>query len=422
MSQETSFERVAFRFSGGEKLSHPSPIAFAIVVIGHGSREAAANVELQALVDGWARRRAPDADVTLGYVELAQPTVADALAAAARTHAEVVALPLFLFTAGHVKNDLPLALAAARAQFPDVKLTSARALGVQPALAEQTWERALAAAPALADPDAAKRSALLVVGRGSSDPDANGDFVKQTRLVAEGRGLGVVEPAFLGITGPSVEEALERLARARPERIVVAPYLLTAGRLIEKLRGQLDLFHARYPWIAIELAAHLGADARLEALLDQRVNEARHGAEPLACDGCQYRTPLPGRERNVGGLRALLWSLRHTFTHAQAAPHVHAHKPLTKHVLVCVNADCAERGSVGLVDELRRKLKDAGHNREIKITKTSCMGRCGEGPTVVVYPDGIWYRGVVAADAGELVQEHLLGDRLLARLVDNIMQ
>ena len=43
----------------------------------------------------------------------------------------------------------------------------------------------------------------------------------------------------------------------------------------------------------------------------------------------------------------------------------------------------------------------------------SCMGRCGEGPTVVVYPDGIWYRGVVAADADELVQEHLLGDRLV---------
>jgi sirohydrochlorin cobaltochelatase len=360
--------------------------------------------------------------VTLGFVELAQPTVADALAAAARTHVEVVALPLFLFTAGHVKNDLPLALEAARAQFPATTFRCARALGVQPALAEQTWERALAAAPEWADPEAAKKSALVVVGRGSSDPDANGDFVKQARLVAEGRGLAVVEPAFLGITRPLVDEALERLARARPDRIVVAPYLLTAGRLIEKLRGQLDAFHARYPWIAVRLAAHLGADPRLEALLDQRVNEARHGAEPLACDGCQYRTPLPGKERNVGGLRALLWSLRHTFTHAQAAPHLHAHKPLAKHVLVCVNADCADRGSGALVEELRRKLKSAGHNREVKVTKTSCMGRCGEGPTVVVYPDGIWYRGVVAADADELVQEHLLGDRLVARLVDNIMQ
>ena len=50
------------------------------------------------------------------------------------------------------------------------------------------------------------------------------------------------------------------------------------------------------------------------------------------------------------------------------------------------------------------------------------MGRCGEGPTLVVYPDGVWYRGVHADDAEELVREHLLGDRLVARLVDNIMQ
>jgi (2Fe-2S) ferredoxin len=50
------------------------------------------------------------------------------------------------------------------------------------------------------------------------------------------------------------------------------------------------------------------------------------------------------------------------------------------------------------------------------------MGRCGEGPTLVVYPDGVWYRGVSEADAASLVDDHLVGDRIVARLVDNIMQ
>jgi (2Fe-2S) ferredoxin len=50
------------------------------------------------------------------------------------------------------------------------------------------------------------------------------------------------------------------------------------------------------------------------------------------------------------------------------------------------------------------------------------MGRCGEGPTLAVYPDGVWYRGVQVSDAEDLVNEHLLADRLVARLVDNIMQ
>jgi (2Fe-2S) ferredoxin len=121
-------------------------------------------------------------------------------------------------------------------------------------------------------------------------------------------------------------------------------------------------------------------------------------------------------------LRALLWSLRHGYTHNQAAPHLHAHKALQKHVLVCGNVDCADGGSIELIDDLRRLIKAAGRQRDIRVTRTSCMGRCGEGPTVAVYPDGIWYRCMHRSDASEFVNEHLLNDRLLARLVDNIMQ
>jgi len=75
-----------------------------------------------------------------------------------------------------------------------------------------------------------------------------------------------------------------------------------------------------------------------------------------------------------------------------------------------------------LVGMLRRLIKEAGRELDIRVTRTLCMGRCGEGPTVAVYPDGIWYRGVKESDASELVHEHLLGDRLVARLVDDIMQ
>ena len=50
------------------------------------------------------------------------------------------------------------------------------------------------------------------------------------------------------------------------------------------------------------------------------------------------------------------------------------------------------------------------------------MGRCGEGPTVAIYPDGVWSRSVRDTDARELVHEHLLQDRLVARLVDDILQ
>ena len=389
-----------------------------VIIVGHGSRDAPANQEFEQLVAQYQARR-PDLELRYGYVELAQPALADALANLPPDAKEVTLLPLFLFAAGHVKNDVPLALAAARRQHPQVQFRAARALGVHPLLVELALARAdEACGGEKTDPS---RTAVVVVGRGSSDPDANGDFCKLARLIGEGRPYSWVLPSFIGITRPRFGEALEFVARARPERLLVVPYLLFAGRLLTHLGEQVAEFRGRYPWMKTTIVPHLGVDSRLLDILDERLAEAHEGQTPLPCDNCQYRLPLPGKAENAGGLKALLWSLRHTFTHSQAAPHVHAHRPLSKHVLVCGNVDCAGRGSLRLVESLRRLLKDAGRERDVRVTLTSCMGRCGEGPTVAVYPDGIWYRGVSESDAAELTHEHLIGDHLVARLVDNIM-
>ena len=389
-----------------------------LLIVGHGSRDPQANLEFESVVATYRATR-PDLDVVHGYVELARPSLATALRDLTQRVDSVVVLPLFLFAAGHVKNDIPLALSQAREDFPAVRFTVANALGVHPNLVELAFDRAR---PALEDTTEAAKTAVVVVGRGSSDPDANGDFWKVVRLLAEGRKFGWVVPCFIGIARPLLDETVELIARARPKRIVVIPYLLFGGRLIAKIREQVDLFQARYPWITAELTPHLGSQDRLFSVMDERLSQAMEGARPLPCDTCHYRVPVSAVTKHVGGLTALLWSLRHGFTHTQAMPHVHAHRPLTKHVLVCGNADCADAGSLALISTLRRLLKATGREKEIRVTKTSCMGRCGEGPTVAVYPDGVWYRGVKETDAKELIDEHLLSDRLVSRLVDNIMQ
>ena len=387
-----------------------------ILLVGHGSRDATANRELEAIV-AEQRARHPGALVAHAFLELAEPALAPALDALARRADRVVVVPLLLFAAGHVKNDLPLALDRARRAAPRVHFTIARALGVHAALVALAADRARAA---LGHDDPA-RAALVVVGRGASDPDANAELCKLARLVGEALGAGWVVPAFSGITTPTVDDALALAARARPARLVVLPYLLTAGRLVGRLRAQVDTARARAPWLRAELAAHLGDDPRLHDAIAERVAGALDGDRPLPCDTCQYRVPV-GKVAEVGGLRALLWSVRHGVTHTQAMPHVHAHRPVRKHVLVCGNADCATRGSVALLVALRRHVRDAALDDDVRVTRTSCLGRCGEGPTVAVYPDGVWYRGVAAADAGELVREHVVADRLVARLVDQIVQ
>lgn len=394
----------------------------ATLLVAHGSRDPIALAQIESFAAAY-RERHGDSAVGLAYVELAQPSLAEGLAALAARADTVAVAPLFLFAARHVKNDLPLALEAARKASPGVRFVAAQAFGIHPRLVELSAERA-AASGLLPEGGRSEEVAVVLLGRGSSDPDANADFCKVARLFAEGRSFAQVQPAFVGIARPSLEEALELLVRSRPGRVLVVPYLLFSGVLLQKIQDKVARFAERHPWIRFATAGHL-AEGSLEPLLDhvdRRVAEALEGGGALPCDNCQYRVPLKGLEDNVGGLKALLWSIRHATTHTQAAPHPHAHRALVKHVLVCGNADCADRGSVALLEALRRRVAAAGKQQQIRITRTSCMGRCGEGPTVAVYPDGVWYRGVREEDAGELCDQHLLGDRLLARLVDQILQ
>jgi sirohydrochlorin ferrochelatase/(2Fe-2S) ferredoxin len=388
-------------------------------VLGHGSREPSSNDQFEECVEVWRSRRQDGARVAHAYVELASPSLDEGLADLAKEAGEVVVVPLFLFAACHIKNDVPLALTRARRKFPHVRFAAGSPLGVHPDLAQLAFERAASVAPMGAD---VSRTALVVVGRGSSDPDANGDFCKLVRLAAEGRGLMLAEASFTGITRPRLTETLEHVARAQPDRIVVVPYLLFPGRLLDKLRDEIAQFAHRYPWTRAVLARPLGADDRLLALLDERAQQAQSGQAPLPCDTCLYRTELPGFAEHVGGLRAMLWSVRHSLTHTQAVPHVHSHRPVKKHILVCGNGDCVQRGAVRLLDGLRRAVRRAGLQRDVRVTRTSCMGRCGEGPAVVIYPDGVWYRQVQVDDVEDIVEGHIHCDRLVARIVDSVMQ
>lgn len=240
-------------------------------MVGHGSRDAPANREFEQLVARYQARR-PEFELRYGYVELAQPSLADALADIPTDRRDVTLLPVFLFAAGHMKNDIPLALAAIRRQRPDVCFRAARALGVHASLAELAIERAEEVSD-LGNTEAS-RTAAVVVGRGSSDPDANEDFCKLTRLIGEGRPFASAVPTFIAIARPRVAETLELVASARPERLLVMPYLLFGGRLLTQLREQMASFGARYPSIKTALAPQLGVHERLLAVLDERLDEA----------------------------------------------------------------------------------------------------------------------------------------------------
>jgi cobalt/nickel transport system ATP-binding protein len=271
-------------------------VSAALLVVGHGSRDADGVEEFWQLAEH-VREAAAELPVGFGFIELTEPLVDQGIdELVARGSTDVVSIPLVLLAAGHLKNDGPAALARARMRHPGVAFRMGRDLGIDPAVLAVAEDRAR---EALGDADPAS-SAVVLVARGSSDPDATSDVYKVARLLADRRGLGLVEPAFAGVTSPTVTEALERCRRLGARRVAVVPFLLFTGVLVPRIYGEAADWAAEHPEVDVRAGAHLGPDRRLARLVLERYREALTGPVRMNCDLCTYRVRLPGYEDKVG--------------------------------------------------------------------------------------------------------------------------
>ncbi len=87
------------------------------------------------------------------------------------------------------------------------------------------------------------------------------------------------------------------------------------------------------------------------------------------------------------------------------------------HVLVCCGNTCSMRGGPALLQQLARLVEEKGLKDEVRVVETGCLGISEHGPAMVVYPEGIIYARVKAADLPEIVEEHLLKGRPVQRLL-----
>ncbi|MEU8179487.1 uroporphyrinogen-III C-methyltransferase [Micromonospora sp. NPDC049047] len=267
-----------------------------LVIVGHGTRSAAGVDQFAALVER-VRRRGDIGDVEGGFIELSRPPLTDAVGAlVARGHRALVALPLVLTGAGHGKGDIPAAMAREQERHPGLSYRYGRPLGPHPLLHTALEERVDAA---LAGADRAGTWVALI-GRGSTDPDANAEVAKVARLLWEGRGYAGVEPAFISLASPSVPDVLERLRRLGARRIVVAPYFLFAGVLPDRIVAQSAEFAAAHPDLDVRVAEVIGDCDALADLVRERHAEALAGDIRMNCDTCAYRVLMPGFADKVG--------------------------------------------------------------------------------------------------------------------------
>ncbi len=271
-----------------------------VMVCGHGSRDEGAVREF-ALVAQGLRKLMPDTPVEYGYLEFATPIIRDGLDKLRESGVtRILAVPGMLFAAGHVKNDIPSVLNTYAAKHEGVTIELGKELGIDPKMIRAAGARIQEALDAAGDDVPLHETMLVVVGRGASDPDANGNVTKVMRLLWEGFGFGWGETAYSGVTFPLVEPGLEHAAKLGFRRIVVFPYFLFTGILIQRIYDATDAVAKRHPGIEFIKAPYLNDHPLLIETFRDRVEQILTGDTAMNCGACKYRTQVLGFEDQVG--------------------------------------------------------------------------------------------------------------------------
>ncbi|MEM8536875.1 MAG: sirohydrochlorin chelatase [Pseudomonadota bacterium] len=249
-----------------------------IMICGHGSRSKAAEEEFGLLAKG-LRARYPDTPVEYGFLEYSAPNIhmgLDALVASGVT--EIAAVPGMLFAATHAKNDIPSVLTTYQEKHPGITINYGRELGLHPQMIAAFEARILEALGRdhVHDGDLYD-TMLVVVGRGTSDTMANAEAARLTRIVAENLGFGWSETVYSGVTFPSVGRGLEIALKLGFKKIVVAPYFLFTGRLIDRIGAYIDRVAETAPDVTFYKAKYLADQDHVIDTFVERIREARAG-------------------------------------------------------------------------------------------------------------------------------------------------
>jgi sirohydrochlorin ferrochelatase len=237
-----------------------------LLIVGHGTRDKVGLDEFGALVERIRFRT--DCPVEPGFLELAQPTIAEGLARLIDRGAERITIaPLLLFAAGHAKRDIPAAVAEFVARYPNLAIQQTPPLELHESVLELSARRfneAIAMQPKMESAE----TLLVMVGRGSRDLDATTEMHRFARLRAGRTPVGEVRVCFLAMQSPALSDVLSDAAARDFPRIVVQPHLLFHGVLYDEIKSAVEVRRrqSQKEWI---LTSVLGPEPELaDGVLD----------------------------------------------------------------------------------------------------------------------------------------------------------
>ncbi|WP_282085049.1 sirohydrochlorin chelatase [Aquimarina algiphila] len=270
-----------------------------ILLCGHGSRRKAAITSFKKLVTILKDRYQNDYEVDYGFLEFNHPTYE---AAVERMYLngirKIYALPVILFAGSHAKNDIPYELNTIQGYHEDLTITMGKHIGVNSFLLDLAVKRIQETEATLIPMDR-KETCLVVVGRGTTDPDANSDVCKLTSMLWEGMGFGFATTAYSGTAYPKVDESLQMIEKLGFKRTIVIPFFFFTGVLLERIYGHVtDMNEASDQEYVY--TAPFGTDELLMKAFDERLEEAKTGTAFMNCQLCKYRKQVVGFEQDYG--------------------------------------------------------------------------------------------------------------------------
>jgi sirohydrochlorin cobaltochelatase len=256
----------------------------AVLVVGHGTRNASGAAQLLDLVSQM-QKLAPAAIIVGSFLELAEPTISQAIRSLHVQGIErIVVVPVLLFTAAHARQDIPEAVAEAARACGLELVGQSGSLGTHSsvlALSASRYNEVIALERgATCPPNACAKVkcssgvcesqgqvfgsiGLAMVGRGTSDVAALAHMRQLTQLRVAEMNAKRFETGFFAGGQPDVDTLLEQAARWDCDTIIVQPHLLFEGELIEQLRGKVYEMQRDHPDRRWLIARTLGADPKL---------------------------------------------------------------------------------------------------------------------------------------------------------------
>jgi len=270
-----------------------------ILFCGHGSRRKSGTDAFKNLVS-LLMERYQNYEVDYGFLEFNHPLYEAAVERLYQKGVRVIyALPVILFAGSHAKNDIPYELNTIQSQYPDLVIKMGRHIGASSFLLDLSQKILLEKETELNTLVDRKDTCLLVVGRGTTDPDSNSDVHKLTSMIWDGMGYGFATVGYSGTTYPAVAESLQMIEKLGFKRTLVIPFFFFTGVLLERIYSTVEK-HQENSSLEYIYTKPFGADEYILKAFDERLEEAKNGTGNMNCQLCKYRKQIVGFEKEIG--------------------------------------------------------------------------------------------------------------------------